>query len=47
MNTHITIFSHFVSAKSNDMINSCFMKVAAEVVGVKLTAGDIQNVTVS
>ena len=39
--------SHFVSAKTNNMINACFLKIAAEVVGVKLTATDIQRVTVS
>ena len=40
-------YSHFVSAKTNDMINACFLKVAAEVMNVKLTPADIQRVTVS
>ena len=39
--------SHYVSAKTNDNINSCFLKIAADAVGVKLTAADIQRVTVS
>jgi Ras-related protein Rab-28 len=37
--------SHFVSAKTNDLINACFLKVAAEVMKVKLTPADIQRVT--
>ena len=46
--THIYLAcSHFVSAKADDMIDSCFLKITAEVVGVKLTAADIQKVTVS
>ena len=40
-------FSHFVSAKTNDMINACFLKIAADVMKVKLTTADIQRVTVS
>jgi Ras-related protein Rab-28 len=39
--------SHFVSAKTNDTINACFLKIAADVMRVKLTASDIQSVTVS
>ena len=39
--------SHFVSARTNDTISACFLKVAAEVMNVKLTAADIQRVTVS
>ena len=43
-----TVFcSHFVSAKTNDTINACFLKIAADVMRVKLTASDIQSVTVS
>lgn len=40
------IYSHFVSAKSDDLINSCFLKVAAETLGIRLTSSDIDRVSV-
>ena len=45
--TVFSLCSHFVSAKTNDMIDLCFLKIAADVMKVKLTAADIQTVTVS
>ncbi len=35
--------SHFVSAKTDDLINTMFLRVTAEVVGVKLTNTDLER----
>lgn len=34
--------SHFVSAKSGDLVNLCFKKVAAEILGVRLTRPELE-----
>ena len=39
------ICSHFVSAKADDLINAMFMKVVAEVLGIKLTSVDLEHVS--
>ncbi|ESP00433.1 hypothetical protein LOTGIDRAFT_225808 [Lottia gigantea] len=35
--------SHFVSAKSGDSVNLCFQKLAAEILGVKLTKPEVEQ----
>lgn len=35
--------SHFVSAKSNDMVDSCFLKITAEALGIRLTASELDK----
>lgn len=37
--------SHFVSAKGDDLINAMFMRVVAEVLGIKLTSADLEQVS--
>ncbi|XP_030841486.1 ras-related protein Rab-28 [Strongylocentrotus purpuratus] len=37
--------SHFVSAKTGDSVNLCFQKIAADILGIKLTKAEIQNNT--
>lgn len=35
--------SHFVSAKTGDSVAQCFQKVAAEILGIKLTKPDVEQ----
>lgn len=35
--------SHFVSAKSGDSVNLCFMKIAADVLNIKLTKAEMEQ----
>lgn len=35
--------SHFVSAKTGDSVSLCFQKVAAEILGIKLTKPDVEQ----
>lgn len=37
--------SHFVSAKADDLINAMFMRVVADVLGIKLTSVDLEHVS--
>ena len=39
--------SHFVSAKSNDMVDNCFLKITAEALGIRLTASELDKTAVS
>lgn len=35
--------SHFVSAKTGDSVNLCFQRIAADILGLKLTKAEIEN----
>ena len=37
--------SHFVSAKGDDLINAMFMRVVADILGIKLTSVDLEHVS--
>ncbi|XP_071948532.1 ras-related protein Rab-28-like [Antedon mediterranea] len=39
------LLSHFVSAKTGDSINLCFKKLAADILGLKLTKSDLEQTT--
>lgn len=36
-------YSHLLSAKTDDMVYKCFLRIAADVLKIKLTARDIDN----
>jgi len=36
-------YSHFVSAKTDDLINTMFLKVTAQVLGIKLSSTDLEK----
>ena len=40
-------FSHFVSAKTDDLLTQCLMKVAANVLQINLSSSDLDTSTVS
>ena len=37
------MYSHFVSAKTDDLINALFLRVTAEALGVKISYGDVEK----
>ncbi|XP_071476054.1 ras-related protein Rab-28-like [Diadema antillarum] len=38
-----SLSSHFVSAKTGDSVNLCFQRIAADILGVKLTKAEIEH----
>ena len=44
-NISIFVFSHFVSAKADDLINAMFMRVVAAVLEIRLTSSDLEQVS--
>lgn len=40
---NVFVSSHFVSAKTDDLINTMFLRVTAQVLGIKLTSGDLER----
>lgn len=40
---YIFLCSHFVSAKADDMINTMFLKVSAQVLGIRLSSVDLEK----
>ena len=39
--------SHFISAKTDDLVDQCFTRIAAEVMGVRLSTLDLEKTAVS
>ena len=35
--------SHFVSAKTDDLINAMFLRITADILGIKLTGADMER----
>ena len=40
---NLIFYSHFVSAKADELINALFLRVAADALGVRLTHRDIEQ----
>ena len=45
MSYMIFFFSHFVSAKADDLINAMFMRVVAAVLDIRLSSVDLEQVS--
>ena len=39
--------SYFVSARTGDLINACFLKVTADLLGIRLSGAELDKTTVS